>query len=106
MSNWLSGLRRFGSLSLIACAALIASSGLTHAQGFTITNVTKNSASTASYPAMAVGSDGNLNVVWIDSVKGLQFARSTSSANGTALGAPVTSQDRVTRWLFPPSSRK
>jgi hypothetical protein len=90
MSNWLSGWRRFGSLSLIGFAALIASSAGVYAQGFTITNVTKNSASKASYPAMAVGTDGNLNVAWIDSVKGLQFARSTSSANGTALGAPVT----------------
>jgi hypothetical protein len=86
MSNWLSGLRRFGSLSLIACAALIASSGLTHAQGFTITKVSTNS---ASFPAMAADANGNLNVVWIDSVKGLQFAHSTTSASGTALGTPV-----------------
>lgn len=89
MSNWLSGLRRSGLLLVIGCAALIASSGLTHAQGFNITNVTTNSASKASYPAMAVDANSNLNVVWIDSVKGLQFARSTSSANGTALGTPV-----------------
>lgn len=86
MSNWLSGLRRFGLLLVTGCAALIASSGFMHAQGFTITKVSKNS---ASFPAVAVGSDGNLNLVWIDSVNGLQFARSTSSANGTALGTPV-----------------
>src|SRR5579864_8129267 len=86
MSNWLSGLRRVGSLLLIACAALIASSAGAYAQGFTITKVSTNS---ASFPAMAVDANGNLNVVWIDSVKGLQFARSTSSASGTALGTPV-----------------
>jgi len=86
MSNWLSGLRRVGSLLLIGCAALIASSAGAYAQGFAITKVSTNS---ASFPAMAVDANGNLNVVWIDSVKGLQFARSTSSANGTALGTPV-----------------
>src|SRR6202030_3055112 len=88
-SNWLSGLRRFGLLLVIGCATLIASSGLMHAQGFNIKNVTTNSASKGSYPAMAVDANGNLNVVWIDSVKGLQFARSASSANGTALSTPV-----------------
>lgn len=90
MSNWLNGLRRLGLLLVIACSALIAPSGLIHAQSFNITNVTKNSASKASFPNVVVDSQGNLDVVWIDSVKGLQFAHSTSSANGTALGAPVT----------------
>src|SRR5579863_9447551 len=90
MFNWLSGLRRFCSLTLVGCATLMASAGGAYAQGFTITNVTKNSASKASYPAMAVDANGNFNVVWIDSVKGLQFARSTNSANGTALVAAVT----------------
>lgn len=90
MSNWLNGLRRLGLLLVIACSALMVPSGLIHAQSFNITNVTKNSASKASFPNVMVDSQGNLDVVWIDSVKGLQFARSTSSANGTALGAPVT----------------
>jgi len=70
MSNWLSGLRRFGSLSLIACAALIASSGLMHAQSFAVTNLTNNTANTASFPDMVVDGKGNTYLAWVDPVQG------------------------------------
>src|ERR1700676_5270161 len=70
MSNWLSGLRRFGSLSLIGFAALIASSGLMHAQSFAVTNLTNNTASTASYPDMVVDHNGATYLAWVDPAKG------------------------------------
>src|ERR1700719_1440404 len=89
MSNWLSGLRRFGLLLVTGCAALIASSGLMHAQGFNITNVTTNSASKASFPTMVVDANGNLNLAWVDSTAGIKFLRSTSSASGTSFGSPA-----------------
>jgi hypothetical protein len=71
MSNWLSGLRRFSLLLVIACAALIATSGLTHAQSFAVTNLTNNTASTASYPDMVVDAKGNTYLALADSVKGI-----------------------------------
>jgi hypothetical protein len=71
MSNWLSGLRRFGSLSLIACTALIASSGLMHAQSFAVTNLTKNTAAKASYPNLVVDGKGNTYLAFADSVNGV-----------------------------------
>jgi hypothetical protein len=90
MSNWVRGLRRFGLVVINCCMALALSSTAAHAQAFSITNATKNSASKASYPTMVVDTNGNVNVVWIDSVAGLQFARSTSVASGTSLSTPVT----------------
>jgi hypothetical protein len=37
---------------------------------------------------MVVDSGGNLNLVWIDSAKGLPFLCSTTSASGTSFGTP------------------
>ena len=85
-----SGLRRFRSIVFAGCAVLILSSAVAQGQTFKITNVTSNSASKASFPTMVVDGSGTLNVARIDSVNGIQFARSTSAAGGTALGAPVT----------------
>jgi hypothetical protein len=89
MSNWLSGLRRFGLLLVTGCAALIASSGLMYAQGFAVTNLTNNTASKASFPTMVVDANGNLNLAWVDSTAGIKFLRSTSSASGTSFGSPA-----------------
>jgi len=71
MSNWLSGLRRFGLSLVTGCAALIASSGLTHAQSFAVTNLTNNTASTSSFPDMVVDAKGNSYLALADSVKGI-----------------------------------
>jgi hypothetical protein len=90
MSKWVSGLCRFRSIAFAGCVALIFSSVVARAQTFKITNLTSNSASKASFPTMVVDGSGTLNVAWIDNAKGIQFARSTSAAGGTALGAVVT----------------
>jgi hypothetical protein len=90
MSKSVSGLRHFRSIAFAGCVALIFSSAVARAQTFKITNLTPNSASKASFPTMVVDGSGTLNVAWIDNAKGIQFARSTSGASGTALGAPVT----------------
>ena len=71
MSNWLSGLRRSGSLLLIGFAALIASSGLMHAQNFAVKNLTKNTAAKASYPNLVVDGKGNTYLAFADSVNGV-----------------------------------
>ena len=88
MSRVVSQLRRFGWLAISGCVALALSTAA-HAQTFTITNVTKNSASKASYPSMVVDAKGNLNLVWVDSVNGIMFARSSTTAGGTTVGTPV-----------------
>ena len=88
MSCLLRQLRRLSSLAISGCVAL-ALSAAAHAQTFTITNVTKNSASKASYPNMVVDKNGNLNLVWIDSAKGIMFARSSTTTAGTTVGAAV-----------------
>jgi hypothetical protein len=101
MSNCLRKLRQLGLVAIVCCAVLALASAAARAQGFSITNVTKNSASKASFPTMVVDSQGNLNLVWIDSVDGLQFARSTSSANGTALGTPKSIMGPANTPIFP-----
>src|SRR5260370_18384971 len=63
-------------------------SSAAHAQSFNIANVTRNTASKASFPSVVTDGSGNLNVVWIDNVKGLQFSRSSSTATGTSFGTP------------------
>ena len=88
MSRVVRQLRRFSWLAISGCVALVLSTAA-HAQTFTITNVTKNSASKASYPTMVVDANGNLNLVWIDSVNGIMFARSSTTAGGTTFGTPV-----------------
>src|SRR5689334_16971477 len=88
MSNWARGLRRIPAVATILCVTLAMPLASAHAQAFNVTKLTNNSASKASFPAMVVDSSGNLNLVWIDSVKGLQFARSTSPASGTSFGTP------------------
>ena len=89
MSRVVSQLRRFSALVTSGCAVL-ALSVAAHAQTFSITNVTNNSASKASYPTMVVDANGNLNLVWVDSVNGIMFARSSSTTAGTTLGTVVT----------------
>jgi hypothetical protein len=101
MSNCLRKLRQLGLVAIVCCAVLALASAAARAQGFSITNVTKNSASKASFPTMVVDSQGNLNLVWIDSVNGLQFARSTSSAKGTALGTPKSIMGPANTPIFP-----
>jgi hypothetical protein len=88
MSGVVRRLRRFSWLAISGCVALALSTAA-HAQTFSITNVTKNSASKASYPTMVVDANGNLNLVWIDSVNGIMFARSSTTASGTTFGTPV-----------------
>jgi hypothetical protein len=68
---------------------LIFSLATAQAQSFSITNLTNNKTSKASFPSMVTDSQGNLNVAWIDSAAGLQFSRSSSSANGTSFGTPT-----------------
>src|SRR5579863_4097135 len=70
MSNWLSGLRRFGLLSIIGCTALLASSGLMRAQSFAVTKLTNNTAAKASYPNLAVDGKGNTYLAGVDPAKG------------------------------------
>ena len=103
MSCVVSQLRRFSALAIFGCAVL-ASSVAAHAQTFSITNVTNNSASKASYPNMVVDRDGNLNLVWVDSVKGIMFARSSTTTAGTALGTavPVTGSNGPALPAFQP----
>ncbi len=81
-------LRRFGWLAISGCVVL-ALSAVAHAQTFSITNVTKNPASKASYPNMVVDANGNLNLVWVDSASGIMFARTSTTAGVTTLGTPV-----------------
>ena len=88
MSRVVSQLRRFGWLAISGCVALALSTAA-HAQTFSITTVAKNSASKASYPSMVVDAKGNLNLVWVDSVNGIMFARSSTTAGGTTVGTPV-----------------
>ncbi len=88
MSNALSGLRRLWSVAIICCSTL-ALCAAAHAQSFSVTKLTTNTASKASFPTMVVDVEGNLNLAWIDSVNGLMFARSTSSTAGTSFGTPV-----------------
>ena len=88
MSNWFSGLQRIGRIATLSCVSLAAFLAVAHAQSFGITPVTTNTVSKASFPSMVTDSKGSLNLVWIDSVKGLQFSRSSSSANGTSFGNP------------------
>ena len=87
MSCVVSQLRRFSALVISGCAVL-ALSVAAHAQTFSITNV-GNSANKASYPNMVVDKNGNLNLVWVDSVNGIMFARSSSTTAGTTLGTAV-----------------
>ena len=104
MSRVVSQLRRLAALAISGCAVL-ALSVAAHAQTFSITNVTKNSASKASYPNMVVDANGNLNLIWVDSVNGIMFARSSTTAGVTTLGTAV----QVTGSMgqrFPLSSRK
>src|SRR4029077_12835484 len=101
MPNCLRRLRQCGFGAIICCAAIAPSYAPAHAQGFSLTNVTKNSASTASFPTMVADSQGNLDLVWIDSANGLQFARSTSSASGTALSAPKSITGPNSTKIFP-----
>ena len=89
MSRVVRQLRRFSSLVISGCVVL-ALSAVAHAQTFSITNVTKNSASKASYPAMVVDANGNLNLVWVDSANGIMFARTSTTAGVTTLGTAVT----------------
>ena len=89
MSNWVSVLRRMGRAVTISCVALAASLAAAHAQSFTITNITKNTATKASFPTMVTDSKGNLNVAWIDSANGIMFARSTDGKN---FSAPIAVQ--------------
>lgn len=107
MSRWVRGLRRITSVAAISWMALAASLVAAHAQSFNITNLTQNTASKASFPSMVTDSQGNLNLAWIDSdsKKGLQFARSSSSASGTSFGTPpvgktITGPDGITP-VFP-----
>src|SRR5260370_40124757 len=86
MSNWVSGLRRVVRTATISCIALAMFSAAAHAQSFNIANVTRNTASKASFPSVVTDGSGNINVVWIDNVKGLQFSRSSSTATATTFG--------------------
>jgi len=43
------------------------------------TNVSQNPASDSVYPAMIVDSAGNIDVAWVDSASGINFARSTNA---------------------------
>jgi hypothetical protein len=96
-------LHRFSALAISGCAAL-ALSVAAHAQTFSITNVTKNSASKASYPSMVVDANSNLNLVWVDSVSGIMFARSSTTTAGTTLGTavPVTGSNGPALPAFQP----
>src|ERR1700747_1789920 len=94
MSNWVSGLRRLGLIGIFAGAALALWSVAAQAQTFSTTGMPTNPTTKASYPNMVTDTQGNLNVVWIDSVAGIQFARSTSSASGTSFPGR--------RWRFYP----
>jgi hypothetical protein len=85
MSSVVRQLRRFSSLAISGCFAL-ALTTVAHAQTFAITNLTSNSASKASYPNMVVDNNHNLNLIWIDSVKGIMFARSSTTAGVTTVG--------------------
>jgi hypothetical protein len=103
MSNWVKGLRQF-LLAAIICGAALALPSAAHAQNFAVTNVTKNTASKASFPSMVTDSQGNLNAAWIDSANGLQFARSSSSASGTSFGIPpaiTTIKGPLNTTVFP-----
>ncbi len=103
MSRVVRQLRRFSWLAICGCVVLTLSA-VAHAQTFSITNVTKNSASKASYPTMVVDANGNLNLVWIDSVNGIMFARSSTTTAGTTLGTavPVTGSSAPAFPAFQP----
>src|SRR5260370_32939722 len=88
MSNWVSGLRRVVRTATISCIALAMFSVAAHAQSFNIANVTRNTASKASFPSVVTDGSGNLTFVWMDNVKGLQFSRSSSTATETSFGTP------------------
>jgi hypothetical protein len=87
MLNWLSGLRRFGLLCVVGCAATIAPLGLVHAQSFAVMNLTNNTASAASYPNMVVDGNGNIYLAWVDTIKGLVVF---SKFDGTKFNSQTT----------------
>jgi len=77
MSNALNGLRRFSTIARF-CIALAMTAAAAHAQTFSISNLpTSATTGSASYPTMVTDAKGNVNVAWIDSAKGIMFARST-----------------------------
>jgi hypothetical protein len=54
-------------------------------------NISGNTTSNSSYPSMVVDANGNIDVAWIDSVSGINFARSTpASQSFTFPPAPVS----------------
>jgi hypothetical protein len=77
MSNWVRGLRRITKVATILCVALAMPLASAHAQSFNITNLTRDTASKASFPTMVIDAKGNINLVWVDSASGIMFARST-----------------------------
>src|SRR5579883_2604490 len=91
MSSIFHRLRR-SRIAAIYCCVAFALSTAGHAQTFTINNISNasgTSTGTASYPNIVTDANGNLNLVWIDSVKGIMFARTSTSGGTTTLGTAV-----------------
>jgi hypothetical protein len=74
MCNVVKGLRRFSTIAKL-CMALALTATVAHAQSFSIT--TLPTTGTDTYPTMVTDAKGNVNLAWIDSAKGIMFARST-----------------------------
>lgn len=63
----------FGVFLTVVCTSPV------KAQTFSTPQPLSNTASNSSYPSIVVDSAGNINVAWVDSTSGINFARSTNS---------------------------
>jgi hypothetical protein len=97
MCNVVKGLRRFSGIAKL-CIALALTAASAHAQAFSIANLSANTTSNTSHPTMVSDAKGNINMAWIDSVKGIMFAR---SADGKNFPAPVAVQAQAPPPVVP-----
>ena len=74
------------SLALVFCISVAQAQVLSPPQ-----NISGNTTSNSSYPSMAADVNGNIDVAWIDSVSGINFARfTTASQSFTSPPVPVS----------------
>ena len=92
MSNKYSRLDRlvryFGAVGLCSLV-LAAGANSARAQVFSNQKILSNPTSSSSYPAIVIDAVGNINVAWIDSVSGINFARAVMGSSNfvtTAVG--------------------
>jgi hypothetical protein len=84
MSNRSSGLDRcvsyFRASALYGLVVILCASSA-YAQGFTAPKPISSTTTSTAYPNLVVDAAGNIDVAWIDSTSGINFARSSNGGN-------------------------